>query len=62
MLSMAIILVSPNRVSELGYRMAKKMRSIISDYVYTFDLTREEFEQSMKILKSIPIVECGIHE
>ncbi len=56
------LLVAPNRVNELGRYMAQKMKAIISDYVYTFDLTREEFEQSMKILKSIPIVECGIHE
>lgn len=56
------LLMSPNRVNELGYRMARKMQSIISDYVYTFDLAREEFEQCIKILRSIPIVECGIRD
>lgn len=56
------LLMSPNRINELGRYMAQKMKSIISDYVYTFDLAREEFEQCIKILRSIPIVECGLRD
>lgn len=56
------LLVSPNRVNELGRYMAQKMKSIISDYVYTFDLAREDFEHCVKILRSIPIVECCLRD
>lgn len=56
------LLVSPNRVNELGRYMAQKMKSILSDYICTFDLVRDEFEQCIKILRSIPVVECGIRD
>ncbi len=52
------LLISPNRVNELGRWMAQKMQKIISDYVYTFDLAREDFERCVKILREIPIVGC----
>lgn len=56
------LLSAPNRIAELSRTKREKMQSVISNYVYTFDLAREEFDQCVKILRSIPIVECGLRD
>lgn len=52
------LLLAPNRITELSRTKREKMQAVISDYVFTFELSREDFEHCIRILREIPIVGC----
>lgn len=56
------LLSAPNRLNELSRNKREKMQRIISDFVYIFEMVRDDFEHCVKILKSIPIVGCAIRD